>query len=149
MFEIREGNIADLPLIVEKAKIFNELAKDGYGKFLTYDPLSVSENIAKVVGAGGKYWVLWKDDEFAGIVMGMVTPNFFNSAQNIANCLFVAVLPEFQKTRWGSKLMNKFEEWGKESGADFIAYTGYEKKFFRSVRRRGFVKTETRLMKRI
>ena len=149
MFEIREGDIFDLPLIVERAKIFNELAKDAYGKFMSYDPRSVTKGITSVVKNGGKYWVLWKDDDFAGICLGGIVPNFYNHSEMIANCWFVAVLPEYQRTQWGTKLMKKFEAWAKEEGAQSVCYGGYDKKFVRTMKRKGFIQTEVKLMKDI
>ena len=147
--EIKEGNIADLPLIVGKAKIFNELAKDGYGKFLSYDPVSVSSSITSVVTNGGKYWVLWKGNEFAGILLGSLQPNFYNHAELCAGCIFIAVLPEYQRTQWGTKLREKFEAWGKEQGAQCVGYGGYDKNFIRTMKRKGFTVIETMLMKEL
>ncbi len=146
-FEIKEGNIADLPMIVGKAKIFNELAKDGYGQFLTYDLKSVSLSITGVVAGGGKFWVLWRNDEFAGILLGHIQPNFYNHSQLIAACIFIAVLPEYQRTQWGTKLKKKFEDWGKEQGASFVGYGGYDKNFVRTMKRKGYTPIETMLMK--
>lgn len=147
--EIKDGDLFDLPLIVEEARIFNELAKDAYGKFLSYDPKSVSTGITSIVRNGGKYWVLWDEDDFAGICLGGVIPNFYNHAEKIANCLFIAVMPKYQRTRWGSKLMDKFDAWAKETGAQSVCYGGYDKKFVRMMKRKGFIQTEIKMMKEI
>lgn len=147
--EIREGSVADIPLIVDRAQVFNDLAKDGYGKFMTYDAKSVGENLASVLLRGAKMWVLWSDDEFAGIIMGTIVPNFYNHEQKVANCAFVAVHPDYQRSRWGAKLMGVFEAWAKESGAGHVMYTGYDPKWIRTMKRNGFHQTEVRFMKEL
>jgi len=148
-FEIKDGDIFDLPLIAREARIFNELAQDAYGKFMSYDDKSVVKSITSVIYNGGKFWVLWNKDEFAGVCLGGIVPNFYNHAEMIANCMFVAVLPQYQRTQWGSKLMKEFEAWAKEKGAKSICYGGYDKKFIRTMKRKGFTQTEVKLMKDI
>ena len=147
--EIKEGNIADLPLIVNNVGVFFELAQDGFGQFLTLSPMDFADNIHRVVQAGGKYWVLWNEGEFAGIIMGGIARNFYDNSQTIASCLFVAVLPEYQRSQWGSKLMAKFEDWAMENGADFVAYNGYDPKFIRTMKRKGYKQIEVKLMKEL
>lgn len=148
-FEIKDGDIFDLPLVTNEMKVFNELAKIAYAKFLTYDAKSVSASMTSVIQAGGKFWVLWNGDDFAGVCMGMISHSFWDSSQTVAECLFVGVLPEHQKTRWGTKLEKKFEEWAHEQKADFVCYGGYDKNFIRAKKRKGFEQINVQLMKRL
>ena len=147
--EIKDGDIFEVPFVAGEMQIFNELAKDAYAKFLTFDAKSVSASMNMVLKIGGKFWVLWDDEKFAGVCMGMINPNFYNNAQKIAECIFVGVLPEYQKTQWGLKMMRTFEAWAEEEGADFICYGGYDKKYIRNMKRHGFEQIDVKLMKRI
>lgn len=147
--EIKDGEIFEVPYIAGEIKLFNDLAKESYAKFLTYDSKSVAASMNAVLRSGGKYWVLWDEDKFAGVCMGMIVPNFYNHDQTIAECIFVGVIPEHQRTRWGLKMMRKFEEWGKEQGADFLCFGGYDKKYIRNMKRNGFEQVDVKLMKRL
>jgi len=146
---IEEATEFDTLAMVKAGKYFHD--KSDYGKFQSYDEKALSETLLKVIENPdvGKIWIGWDGNKLAGMVMGLLQPNFYNYHDVMAYCAFIAVLPKYNRTWLFKKLKTTFEDWAKESGADVVAYSGYSQKFIRALRKDGFEQVEVTMMKKL
>lgn len=104
--EIRQGTLEELPVVAKEIKLEIE----------SYDPESFSKSVSRIIGAGGKYWLLEDERGIAGVCVGMIVPHICNHSRKIAKRLFLEVLDE-HKDRSG-ELMKAFDEWALDNGAE-------------------------------
>lgn len=147
--EIKVATGLDILAMVKAGKYFHEISE--YGKFQSYDEQALSETLLQVIGSNnvGKIWIAWDDNKLAGMVLGLLQPNFYDSNELMAYCAFVAVLPKYNRTWAYKRLKTSFEDWAKKSKASIIAYSGYSQKFIRSLKKDGFEQVEITMMKKI
>ncbi|MFH0959647.1 MAG: GNAT family N-acetyltransferase [Pseudomonadota bacterium] len=146
--EIRRAEPGDLPLMAKMGRYFHEIST--YGKLQGYDEIRVQESLL-----GGLdnprtiFLVAWEEEKLAGLLLGCLNVNFYDPRETIAQCLFVAVFPEYQKKKVASKLMKEFETWAMDNKANIIIYSGYSQSFIHAMKKKGFEQVEVTLMKRL
>jgi hypothetical protein len=146
--EIRKAEIGDLPVMAKLGRYFHDISD--YGKVQSYDELKVQDTVLSVMNSnGGLVLTAWDEDRMVGLLAGIVIGSFYNSNELIAQCIFVAVIPEYQRKSVSSKMEKMFEEWGVSLGAEVVLYDGYSKKFIEAKKRKGFKVGSTTLLKRL
>ena len=143
--EIREATNPDITSIVKTKDEWH------HNEFQEYEEASVSESIYQAInnGGGSNIWILWDDSTLAGILMGSVVPSFYKPSQLIAVCTLFNVRPEHQKKQWPKKMMDAFEAWAIERGAEVISYAEGSRKNINAIKKRGFKIVKTTLMKKV
>jgi len=145
--EIKEATPADLPVMVRAGRLLHE--ETDYGKFLLYDEILVQENVLKIIqNEYGFCCLLWDGNILSGLILGHLSPNFYDPRQLKGICDAIGIMPKYRKTHWASKMLNMFEEWATEKGASLFFCGGYSKQFDGMVKRRGYQKIETSYVKK-
>lgn len=146
--EIRKAELEDVPLMAKMGRYFHDISS--YGKLMAYDELRIQDNLIGIINSPNAILlVAWLKGEFAGMLAGVLVNNLYDPRELIAQCLFVAVLPDFQKKKVANKLMGEFEAWGLAKGATLLTHSGYSEKFIEAMKKRGYEQVEVVLMKRI
>ena len=146
--EIRQAEPADLPLLSKLGKQFHDDA--GFGGIQGYDELGMQESLLDIVNSpAGIVITIWDGETFVGSIAGGVYPNFYKPSELRLQVGYLCVMPEFRRTKAARELTRVFEAWGKEMGASIVTYMANTKELTRTLRKRGFKKTDTVFSKRL
>lgn len=146
--EIREAEIGDLPTMAKTGRYFHDISD--YGKVMSYDEIGVQDNLLRFIEDEQMFLAnAWEGEKMVGMIAGGVTRSFYDPNETMGQCVFVAVIPEAQQRKISKALMERFERWATENGASVLMYSGYSEKFIESMKRRGYVRGEVTMLKRV
>lgn len=84
-------------------------------------------------------WVAEVDGEFAGFLLGFISPSQYNPSQKALYEYLFYIKPEYRKTNLASKFLETFEEYGRRMKCNYIQFCrmkggiNMEKRGFREV----------------
>ena len=116
---MREATIADIPAIIRLWRMFYEEALFQICR-IPFNAESVLETVANISNKGIVF-VAEIDDRIVGVIMGMILPFGWNKNYILAMEAIWYVEKEYRGNLLGVKLLDSFEEAGKEKGATHIA----------------------------
>ena len=146
--EIRKAELGDLPVMAKHGRYFHDISS--YGKLMGYDEIRIQDNLAGIMNSDvGLLLNAWDGDVLMGMLAAIIINNLYDPKEYVAQCFFVAVLPDFQKRKVSNALMVEFEKWSRANCADIVVYSGYSEKFINSMKRKGYIQVEVTLMKRL
>lgn len=146
--EIRQAEIGDLPVMAKCGRYFHDISS--YGKLMGYDEIRIQGNLLGLINSPISILLnAWEGDVLMGMLAGLVINNLYDPQELVGQCLFLAVLPDYQKKKVSNALMVEFDKWAIAQGAMMLTYSGYSEKFITSMKRRGYTQVEVTLMKRI
>ena len=115
MYNIRKATVFDAANIAELGTKFFEFSE--FKNFVTYDKVSAEENILKVLTQGCIFIAETDDNEIVGLIIGLLTPFWFNSAVKAATELAWFIDEKHRKGTVALRLYKEFEKWGHDNGA--------------------------------
>lgn len=114
--EVRTATLEDEAMLLEQSK--NMIAESPRFSQYDFDDEKATVMALEVVGSGG-WFVAENNGEFAGMVCGVVRDHWFGSGKT-GHDLFVYVAPEHRGTIALWLLVQEFEKWCWDQGADDI-----------------------------
>ena len=147
---ILKNNLADVyGLDIKEGAKFHKEA--GFEKIQSYDEISVQDSLLQLHDNPlGIILVAWNDEEkFVGIVAGGIYPNFYNPRETVAHVGFICIELEHRKGIATGQLMDAFEQWALDMGANSLAYASNTKEWSQALKERGFMKSDTIFRKKI